>query len=289
MEKVFRFRIIGGSIVFLGGVLVVFFVWKFLFRDSVHFVFDTTFLLFVLAGFVAQMIDGALGMAYGVSCSSFLLGFGLSPAVVSASVHTAEVFSTAASGLSHLYFRNVDKKLFFKILIPGIAGAMLGAYLISNIFDGNSIKPYVSGYLFILGMLILYKGIRRNNASLKPIKNIWALGFSGGLLDMIGGGGWGPIVASNLIHRGKAPKEVIGTVNTAEFFVTFFGTGVFLFLISISIWQVIFGLIVGSVIAAPFGAWLVKIIKTNVLMCLVGILVLLMSALNLAKAFGEIL
>lgn len=285
MEKVLRFRFIGISIILLGGTLIAFLTWKLLSQSPIAVDFDHTFFLFVFAGFIAQMIDGALGMAYGVSCSTLLLSFGMPPAVASASVHTAEVFSTGASGLSHLYFKNIDKNLFLRIVIPGVLGAMLGAYLICDVFDGKIIRPYISSYLLILGAVILFKGIKRQTEP-KPIKRMFPLGFMGGLLDAIGGGGWGPIVTSNLINKGNAPKETIGTVNTAEFFITFFSTGVFLFFINISAWQVILGLIAGGVIAAPFGAFLVKLNKPRTIMLAVGILIVITSAYNLLKSAG---
>ena len=143
----------------------------------------------------------------------------------------------------------------------------------------------ISAYLLAMGVIILYKGIKGKNNP-KPVKRLWALGFSGGLLDSIGGGGWGPIVTSNLINKGISPKETIGTVNTAEFFITFFSTAVFMFFLSISAWQPILGLITGGILAAPIGAWVVKFIKPGTLMLAVGALVILTSLYNLLKSVG---
>ncbi len=237
---------------------------------------DTEFFLFCLAGFTAQIIDGTLGMAYGVSCTTFLLHLGITPAVASASVHTAEVFTTGVSGLSHLYLKNVDRKLFIRLAIPGIIGAMLGAFLLAKILDGNVVKPFIAGYLLVLGILIVIKSYREPLFK-DEIKRIAPLGFFGGLLDAIGGGGWGPIVTSNIIHRGKTPQLTIGTVNTAEFFVAFFSTGVFLFILGMAGWKVILGLIVGGVLAAPVGAYLVKFIRPRQLMFLVGVIIIVTS------------
>jgi uncharacterized membrane protein YfcA len=230
------------------------------------------------------MIDGTLGMAYGVSCTTFLLHFGVSPAVASASVHTAEVFTTGVSGLSHLYLKNVDKKLFLRLAIPGIIGAVIGAFLLSKVLNGHAVKPFIAGYLLILGILILIKSIKEPLFK-DEIKRISPLGFFGGLLDAIGGGGWGPIVTSNIIHRGKTPQITIGTVNTAEFFVAFFSTGVFLFFIGMEGWKTILGLILGGVLAAPVGAYLVKYIKSRTLMFLVGLGIIITSCYTIYLSF----
>jgi len=241
------------------------------------------YLILVLAGFVAQIIDGSLGMAYGVSCTTLLLYLGIPPVLASASVHTSEVFTTGVSGLSHLYLKNVNLKLFLKLAVPGVTGAVLGAYLLSNVLDGNLIKPYISAYLFIIGVFILVKSFRA--LALKDeVKKVSFLGFAGGFCDAIGGGGWGPIVTSNLIFRGKTPKETIGTVNTAEFFVTFFSTGVFLFFVGVDSWKIILGLILGGIIAAPIGALMATKIKPKILMFLVGLVIIITSAYTIYKS-----
>jgi hypothetical protein len=287
MEKAINLRFIGAAIVTLKIGLVTFIAVK-VFNghtlESVGVLFNTQFLLFVLAGFVAQMIDGALGMAYGVSCSSLLMGFGLPPAAASASVHTSEVFTTGVSGLSHIFLGNIDKKLFFRVVITGVIGAVLGAFLVSKVLDGKMIKPYVSAYLLILGIVILRKAFRKQEEN-REVKNVPIIGFFGGLLDAIGGGGWGPIVTSNLIHKGHSPQTAIGTVNTAEFFVTFFSTGVFLLFAPVQYWQAILGLIVGGVLAAPLGALLVKRIPVKTMMIMVGMLVIVTSLFNIWKSF----
>ncbi|MDX2283800.1 MAG: sulfite exporter TauE/SafE family protein [Bacteroidia bacterium] len=281
----FRLRSIGVTMLIMKGLLIAFLLWTALrsaTSGGIHL--QAEFYWFLLAGFVAQLIDGALGMAYGVSCSSLLLSMGVPPAVASASVHTAEVFTTGFSGLSHLYLKNINKALFLRIVVTGVIGAMLGAYLISQVFDGGFIKPYISAYLLILGVVILVKAFRqqRNKASLRRVP---VLGFFGGLMDAIGGGGWGPIVTSNLIQRGVSPRKTVGTVNVAEFFVAFFGTGVFMVFNSIDSWQPIMGLILGGLPAAPVGAWLVSKIKPRTLMILVGILIIAVSALNIVRSF----
>lgn len=284
MERL-KFRHISIVILALKVVIISWMVWKFFNgeRDET-FSIDREFLGYCLAGFIAQLIDGTLGMAYGVSCTTFLLHFGVSPAVASASVHTAEVFTTGVSGLSHLYLKNVDKKLFIRLAIPGIIGAVIGAFLLSKVLEGNTVKPFIAGYLLILGILILIKSIREPLFK-DEIKRVSPLGFFGGLLDAIGGGGWGPIVTSNIIHRGKTPQLTIGTVNTAEFFVAFFSTGVFLFFLGMEGWKTILGLILGGVVAAPFGAYLVKYIKSRTLMFLVGLGIIITSCYTIYLSF----
>jgi uncharacterized membrane protein YfcA len=246
--------------------------------------FDNTFFIFMGIGFVAQMVDGALGMAYGVSCTTLLMTFGVPASLATASVHTSEIFTTGISGLSHIKFNNIDKKLFFKIVITGTIGAMLGAYLISDFFDGKIIKPYISGYLILLGAYIIYKGIANKKPQNTAIKRTPLLALIGGFLDTIGGGGWGPIVTSNLVSQGKDPRQAIGTVNTAEFFVTYFATTLFVALLGVKHWQVILGLITGGAIAAPFGAYFASKINKRLLFFMVGILIIIISSYSLYKS-----
>ncbi|WP_190277591.1 sulfite exporter TauE/SafE family protein [Adhaeribacter rhizoryzae] len=265
--------------------LLIFLVVKVLFFSAEPPVFslDQRFFTILGAGFLAQLIDGTLGMAYGVSCSTLLLTFGLPPAVASASVHTAEVFTTGVSGLSHLFLQNVNKALFFRIVIPGVLGAVIGAYLISEVLNGDLIKPYISGYLLIMGILILVKSFRVL-PTVERLRRVFLLGITGGFLDAVGGGGWGPIVTSNLIFQGKTPQETIGTVNTAEFFVAFFSTGVFLFFVGLDSWPVVLALILGGVLAAPVGAVLAKKVKPKTMMRLVGIIIIIISAYTIYKS-----
>lgn len=281
MDKIIRLKHIGLLIVILKASLIAFFLTQIDFKT---FRLEENFVWFVVAGFVAQMIDGALGMAYGVSCSTLLISTGLPPAITSAAVHTAEVFTTGVSGLSHLYLKNINKSLFIKLLSGGVLGALIGAYAISELLDGKMIKPYVSAYLLILGFVILWKSIKPRPLNEK-MKYLGGLGFAGGLMDAIGGGGWGPIVTSNLIHKGNCPKETIGTVNTAEFFITFASTGIFLYFLGIQSVQPVLGLILGGIVAAPLGAYLVKMIPPKALMRAVGVLIVLTSSYNIYKSF----
>lgn len=285
MDKV-QFKHISYVILALKISIIAWLVWQFFHStEAKTILFDQEFWLFCLAGFIAQIIDGALGMAYGVSSTTFLLQLGVPPAVASASVHTAEVFTTGVSGLSHLYLKNVDKNLFIRLAIPGAVGAMLGAFLLSKILDGEAVKPFIAAYLLVLGVIILMKSFRKPLFK-DEIKRVAPLGFFGGLLDALGGGGWGPIVTSNIIHRGKTPQLTIGTVNTAEFFVTFFSTGVFLFFLGLEGWKTILGLIVGGVVAAPIGAYLVRFVKPRQLMFMVGLVIIVTSLISIYKSLS---
>ncbi|QRR01070.1 sulfite exporter TauE/SafE family protein [Dyadobacter sandarakinus] len=234
------------------------------------------FMFYVLVGLGAQLVDGALGMAYGVTSNSFLLSLGVSPAVSSASVHFAEMFTTGASAISHFRFKNINKKLFKSLLIPGVLGAVTGAYLLSDVIDGDAIKPYIAFYMLVLGIIIIRKALLKPGVKNKT-RRIGILAASGGFLDSVGGGGWGPIVTSTLLGQGRDPRYTIGSVNAAEFVIAFSSGVTFLLFNGISSWPVVLGLIVGGVIAAPVGAMLVGKIKRKPLMLIIGALVISLS------------
>jgi len=241
---------------------------------------ELTILVYVLVGFIAQMIDGALGMAYGVSSNTFLLSIGIPPAAASASVHMAEVVTTGISGLSHWRLGNVDWKLVKRLLFPGVVGGIAGAYLLTSI-DGSVIKPYIAAYLLIMGGVIIYKAftiVPRNKPDEYHGPRISLLGLVGGFCDAIGGGGWGPVVTSTLVARGKYPRMTIGSVNFSEFFVTFAESVTFVLALSFSqYWQIILGLLLGGGIAAPLAARVTKGLPVKALMILVGILIIVLS------------
>jgi siroheme synthase-like protein len=238
---------------------------------------DSDILIFILGGFVAQLIDGALGMAYGVSATTFLLSFGVSPVAASASVHASEIFTSGVSGLMHLKFGNVNSKLFKSIVLPGVIGAIIGAYLLFALEEYlYLIKPFVACYTLVLGLLILKKALIKR-VKKKPVRNLAPLATMGGMLDAIGGGGWGPIVSSTLIARGRSPMYTIGSVNLAEFFVSIASSVTFITLIGLTHWQVILGLVLGGMIAAPFGAWVARRLPVKTMMIFVGIVVIIVS------------
>ncbi len=242
------------------------------------------FVLYVVIGFAAQLIDGALGMAYGVTASSLLLSFGVPPAVSSATVHAAECFTTGTSAISHHAFGNIDRKLFRRLLLPGMLGAGIGAYVLTSI-DGDMLKPWIAGYLLLMGIMILFKSFRELVPK-EVTSHVSILGFFGAMMDAIGGGGWGPIVASNLIARGHELRLTVGSVNAVEFFVTLTASVVFLLTIGTGHLGIVLGLALGGVVAAPFGAWLLRYVRPRLLMPVVGVLVICLSFRSLYQVFA---
>lgn len=241
-------------------------------------------LTYIAVGFVAQMIDGSIGMAYGISSTSFLLSAGVAPATASACVHAAETFTTAASGLSHWKFGNVDFALVRRLAIPGAIGGAIGAYVLSNI-DGGIIKPYIAAYLVLMGLFIIYKSFQLPVTQSDPPERVEVLGLAGGFMDSIGGGGWGPIVTTTLIGSGTKPRYAIGSVNLAEFFVTLTISATFMLTIGLELWPIIAGLIAGGLIAAPFAAYLTTKISDRALMAIVGLVIVGLSLRTILKAF----
>ncbi|WP_119157699.1 sulfite exporter TauE/SafE family protein [Caldimonas tepidiphila] len=238
----------------------------------------------VAVGFLAQVIDGALGMAYGVTATTFLLSAGATPAGASAAVHIAEVFTTGLSGISHVKLGNVCRKLFVRLLVPGIIGAILGAVLVTQV-DGKALKPYISAYLLCLGLYILVKAyfqvIKRN----KEPRHVAKLALVGGFVDAAGGGGWGPVVTSNLIGAGSDPRTTIGSVNFAEFFLTLSSATAFILLAGEpTTWMMVAGLVFGGMFAAPFAALLCKRLSARTLMTIVGCLIVVVSSWNIYSA-----
>lgn len=228
------------------------------------------------------MVDGALGMAFGQISSTLLVSFGVPPAAASAGVHTAETFTTAVSGISHVAHRNVDWSLFFRIVIPGVIGGVAGAYVLTQV-SADAARPIVLSYLTALGLYLFYRGIMHRHTERRP-KVVGPLGLVGGFLDASGGGGWGAIVTSNLLVQGSNPRKTIGTVNTAEFFLTVTISATFIATIG---WEAFttatVGLLIGGVIAAPFGGWIAKRVNPDLLLTFVGGLVTLTSGFALFR------
>ncbi len=243
------------------------------------------FLWLVGAGFLAQLVDGALGMGYGVTCTTILLSQGVALPAISGSIHTAEMFSSGVSGYSHYKFGNVNKKLFKVLLIPGIVGAIIGAFLLSKLGDeyANYIKPILATYTFILGVRILFTAFRKKRKT-KKVKHVGWLAGAGGFLDSFGGGGWGPLVTSTLISKGRTPRYVIGSVSITEFFVTLSSALTFFSLIGLSHWQVIAGLVVGGMLGAPLAAKLSGKLPLKTMFIGVGAMVIFWSLRILWKA-----
>lgn len=246
---------------------------------------DNSFYLMILAGFLAQLVDGALGMGYGVTCASVLLSTGINLPAISGSIHTAEMFSSAASGYSHYKFGNVNKKLFKTLLIPGVIGAVVGAYLLSKYGDDYAryVRPLLAGYTLFLGLKIFLAAFRKRSPNRK-VKNVGWLAGAGGFLDSFGGGGWGPLVTSTLISKGRSPRYVIGSVSITEFFVTLASALTFFSMLGISHWQVIAGLIIGGLVAAPLAARLAGKLPLKTMFIAVGAMVVIWSVRILIKS-----
>ena len=246
--------------------------------------FDYSSILpFIAIGFAAQVVDGALGMAFGVISNTALLWIGVPPAAASAGVHTVETFTTAVSGVSHVLHRNVNWKLFFRLVIPGIIGGVLGAYLLSNI-SAAAAKPFILAYLSGIGVYLLWRGLHYPPTQREP-KVVEPLGLAGGFLDAAGGGGWGPVVTSNLLVQGASPRTTIGSVNTAEFFVTATISVTFLTQLGWAAFTMAtVGLLIGGIVAAPFGAMLAKRVPARTLMLMVGVVLVVTSLFGLWRA-----
>ena len=249
--------------------------------------FDLMFLLpFIAVGFAAQLVDGALGMAFGVICSTMLVAvLGVPPAVATQRIHIVECFTTATSGISHLLHGNVDKRLFFRLLIPGIIGGILGAYVVTS-FDAAVVKPFVLLYLSAIGIYLLWRGVMYP-PQVRDAKFIGPLGLLGGFLDAAGGGGWGPVVTSNLLIQGADPRKVVGTVNAVEFFLTLTVSAVFIYKLGLAdVAGATLGLLIGGLAAAPIGAWAAKHFPAKTMLILVGIVLTLTSSYGMWRAWG---
>ncbi len=239
-------------------------------------------LIYILIGFAAQMIDGSLGMAYGVSGRTFLRTFaGLPTALSSALIHIAEIPSSLVSGISHYRIDNVDKSLLLRLIVPGAIGGVLGAWLVTE--AGSKLENAIDIYLILMGLIILRRAVSSRDKKRRIGSAIYPLGFAGGLLDAVGGGGWGPVVTSSMIASGEDVKRSIGTVNAAEFIVTIAETTTFAVMMRDlgSYGLMIGGLIIGGVIAAPIAARVCKRLPEKPLMVIVGLLIIALNIYNL--------
>jgi len=234
----------------------------------------------VLIGFAAQLVDGALGMAFGVISSTLLVSMGVPPATASAGVHTVESFTTGVSAISHVAHKNVNWRLFARIVIPGIIGGILGAYVLTQV-SADTARPIVLAYLLSVGLYLLWRGAMHRHTEREP-KIVEPLGLVGGFLDAAGGGGWGPIVTSNLMVQGATPRTTIGTVNTAEFFVTVTISATFIATLGLAAFTIAtIGLLIGGVLAAPIGALVAKKVAADRLLAMVGTVLIATSGYGL--------
>jgi siroheme synthase-like protein len=288
IKRIATYSIIGFALMLIGHFIFSYVPMKEIGQSTVNLYhsLDKNFPWMILAGFVAQLVDGALGMGYGVTSATVLLSVGVNPAAISGSIHTAEMFASGASGYSHYKFGNVNKKLFKALLIPGVIGAVFGAVLLVYLGDNHTkyIRPILAGYTLLLGIRILINAFI-NQKKPKKFKRYGMLAGAGGFLDSFGGGGWGPIVTTTLITKGRSPKYVIGSVSLTEFFVTLASAFTFFTLLGVSHWQTILGLIIGGLVAAPLAARLAGKLPRKTSFILLGLLVIFWSMKIIVKIF----
>ena len=287
-KKIATYSLFAFALMLIGHFIFSYVPFRQIAADGVDFykTLDPNFHWMVLAGFIAQLVDGALGMGYGVTSTTILLSSGVNLASISGSIHTAEMFASGASGYSHYKFGNVNKKLFRILLIPGVIGAVLGAVLLSKYGDSHAqyLKPILAVYTLFLGIRIFVNAFREQKNQKKFKRYGWLAGI-GGFLDSFGGGGWGPIVTTTLITKGRSPKYVIGSVSLTEFFVTLASAFTFFTMLGVSHWQVIVALVIGGFAAAPLAAKLTGKLPRKTSFILLGILVIIWSLRILLKIF----
>ena len=287
-RKIATYSLIAFALMLIGHFIFSYLPFQQIADDTVkwYYKLDKNFPWMLLAGFLAQLVDGALGMGYGVTSATILLSAGVSPAAMSGSIHTAEMFASGASGYSHYKFGNVNKKLFKALVIPGVLGAILGAVLLSKYGDTHTpyLRPIIACYTMLLGLRILWNAFKKQ-AKPKKFKHYgWLAGF-GGFLDSFGGGGWGPIVTTTLITKGRSPRFVIGSVSLTEFFVTLASAFTFFTLLGVTHWQVIVALVAGGLLAAPIAAKLAGKLPRKTSLILLGLLVIFWSIKIIVKLF----
>lgn len=243
---------------------------------------ETQFFLFILIGFAAQTVGSSLGMAYSVTCSAVMLAMGISPALISVSVHTSEIANRLFSGISHYRFGNVDRKIFQHLALFGMMGAFIGAFVVTSM-SVAVLRPVIAVLLLIMGVRMLLTGIRRPEIQNRDTR-LGILGFLGGFVDVIGGGGWGPVVTSTLVLRGNQTHIVVGSINFAKFFVALVESATLIILLKNPQWNIIGGLIIGGVLAAPLAAWSCRKIPARTMTILVGTLVCALSVRTLIRS-----
>lgn len=287
-RKIATYSVIGFALMLVGHFIFSYLPLRELADGTVSWyrTLDENFHWMVLAGFLAQMVDGATSMGYGVTSAIVLMSANVSPAAISGSIHTAEMFASGASGYSHYKFGNVNKKLFKALLIPGVIGAVLGAILLVKFGETHIayIRPIMAAYTLFLGIKIFITAFNATTIKKKFRRYGWLAG-AGGFLDSFGGGGWGPIVTATLITKGRTPRYVVGSVSLTEFFVTLASAFTFFTLIGVQHWQVILALIIGGLIAAPIAARLQGKLPRKASFILLGTIVVIWSVRILVKAF----
>jgi uncharacterized protein len=241
----------------------------------------------LLAGFCAEMVAGSMGMGYGVMCTTVLLILNVPPPVISASIHSAESFTSAAGSISHWQLGNVNKKLVKALAIPAVIGAVIGAIALTYVGEhyAKMTKPFIALYTMYLGFRILQNAFKKKNGNLKRAKtNIPALGLTGGFIDSFGGGGWGPLVTGTFIKNGHTPRYVIGSSTVAKFILTVASAITFFFTVGIQHWNIVAGLLIGGIVTAPFSAMLTAKLPVRKMFIVVGVVVMTMSLITLMRA-----
>lgn len=239
----------------------------------------------LLFGAVAALIDGSLGMAYGVTGTAFLLGYGISPVKAVAYIHIAEIFVSGSSGLNHWKIGNIDTKLFKKLLIPGIIGAILGALIIAKV-KIPYLSIVISIYLLFMGIFLIAKAYSKIKLQFKQKNSVVIpLAVTGGFVDGAGGGGWGPVVTTSLLGGKMEPKKVIGTVNASEFFINLASAVSLLFLVKVTDWEALAGLIIGGFLVAPYAARVTSKMSVKMILTFVGVLITFISLRKIVNFF----
>jgi len=242
----------------------------------------------LLVGFSAEVVAGSMGMGYGVICTTILLVLNVPPPVISASIHSAESFTSAAGSISHWQLGNINKKLVKSLAIPAIVGAVIGALLLTYVGEryAKMTKPFIAFYTMYLGIRIIQNAFNSKDNSFKKKKvNITFLGLIGGFIDSFGGGGWGPLVTGTFIKNGHTPRYVIGSSTFAKCILTVASAITFIFTIGIHHWNIVAGLLIGGIVTAPFSAMLTSKLPTKKMFIAVGIVVIFCSLITVYKAF----
>lgn len=241
----------------------------------------------LLVGFLAEIVAGSMGMGYGVICTTILLILNVPPPVISASIHSAESFTSAAGTISHWQLGNINKKLVRALAIPAVIGAVIGALALTYVGEryAKMTKPFIAAYTMYLGVRILQNAFRKKEHNTQKKKtNITTLGLLGGFIDSFGGGGWGPLVTGTFIKNGHTPRFVIGSSTMAKFILTVASAITFIFTVGIHHWNIVAGLLIGGVITAPFSAMLTAKLPTKKMFIIVGCVVIIMGAITICRA-----
>ncbi|MBL7942862.1 MAG: TSUP family transporter [Flavobacteriales bacterium] len=280
IRRIATYSLLAFGLMLVGHFIFSYVPWSAVWNDASTWTasIDREFLIMTLAGFAAQLVDGSLGMGYGLISATILLSTGINLAAISGSIHTAEMFASGASGYSHYKFGNVDKKLFRRLVIPGVIGAVLGALALTTFGDTyvDFVKPILAGYILLLAVKYIFLAFRKEHEK-KEVKHMGRLAGVGGFLDSFGGGGWGPLVTSTLLRNTDDPRKVIGSVSLTEFFVTLASAFTFFTMIGVNHWRVIVALIIGGLIAAPIAARLAGKLKQRTSFMLIGIIAAIWS------------